>query len=79
MGKTMKRHVVEVVWNDHSFHQGEYEHPEDLGIFKQRSVGFLVSETKKVIKLSQTITEDARHNEILVVDKRMLVRRRNLT
>lgn len=70
--------VVEIEWADHAFYGGEYD---GGGLANQRSVGFFVSEDDDVIRIAQSMTTDERSatprpNETLVIDKRMMIRRR---
>lgn len=65
--------LVEVEWDDHMLHFGEDEFGATTA--SQVSVGYLVRETPEYIKLAQSLT-DGKPNDCLVVDKRMLRKRR---
>lgn len=66
--------VVEVEWDDHALHMGEYG---SGGTAKQRSVGYFVRQDDSIIALAQSIT-DGKPNDVLVVDKRMLTKTRKV-
>lgn len=74
-GYLLQPRLVELFWDDHSFFMGE-NHLEET-IVPQISVGYLVRETNEYVKIAQTIT-DGTPSECLVVDKRMLRRKRVL-
>lgn len=71
--------IVEVVWQDHALHR-EYA---GQGLSLQRSVGYLVADKRKSVKIAMTITTDDGAapvpTDVLVVDKRMLVEMKKVT
>ena len=70
----MRTKILELEWDDHAFYGGEDGGPAS-GISRQVSIGYLVLETDEYIKIAQSLT-DGRPNECVVVDKRMLRKRR---
>lgn len=70
----MYEKLVEVTWDDHAFHQGEIAEA-DAVLVVQKSIGYLVHQDDKVIKLAQTQTSwsgKLAWAEVLVIDKRMM-------
>lgn len=67
--------LVELTWDDHSFYQGDQDVAECDTVI-QKSVGYLVEETEKVVKIAMSIAHGSNttptRGEVLVVDKRML-------
>jgi len=70
------RRIVEVTWEDHASLSGQHPGHEAAITAAQESVGYFVYEDDKVIKLCQSVTDGKDINEIMVIDKRMMVRRR---
>ena len=67
--------IVEVEWDDHAFHQGEYA---AQGVARFRSVGYFVREDVGVFCLAMSLTEHGRPYDTLAIDKRTLVRKRRV-
>lgn len=66
----MRRKIVEVVWDDHAFYQGEFLNG---GLVRQRSMGYVVQETRDVIKIAQSYQkQDKKWYDVLVIDKRTI-------
>jgi len=65
-----KRRIAEVVWDDHSFRQGDYD---GGGTAVQRSVGYVVKITNRTIRLAQSYQKDGKKfMDVITIDKRMM-------
>ncbi len=69
--------IVVVEWDDHAFQQGEVI-LDELELSVQRTVGWFLEEDEKTIKIAQSIQDDTRPCEVIVIDKRMMRRKRFL-
>ena len=58
--------LVEVFWTDHAFAA------EESGLVKQRSVGYLIEDTKKHVVIAQSRDEHGKYTDRLTVGKTML-------
>lgn len=71
-----KRKIIEVVWDDHSFVGGEHD---ARGLTLQRSVGYVVRESKKVLTLAQSYQHtEKKYAEVLYLDQRCIRSRKEL-
>lgn len=62
--------VVAAVWDDHSFDFGALDNPK---ILQMTTVGFLALEAEGFVCIAQTRREDGELNEIMTIDRRMLL------
>jgi hypothetical protein len=79
----MKHPRVEVRWQDHVFSSGEYDKVDDKRLAEQKSVGYLMKKTKKVLVIAQsraTFRSGRKaYNETLTIDMRTKPKVRKLT
>ena len=69
--------VVEVWWDDHAF----YSHYKGQDIAPSKSIGYLVENSERFLKLAQSYQGEKAADEVadvLVVDKRMLTKMRKV-
>lgn len=64
--------MVLVEWNDHAFHSGEYEGPEDaLCIF--RTVGWMMPDSDAhILRIAQSVDQFGRFHDVLALDTRVV-------
>jgi hypothetical protein len=70
------RRIIEVEWQDHSFSYGEYN-PTDAYLSRATTCGYYVDEDESVIRIALSVSNE-KFNEVQVIDKRMVTRRRNV-
>lgn len=72
--------AVYVEWDDHVLHPGTHDTAQldALLLAFQQTVGWLVREDDEVLGIAQSIDDQGDFQDVLLVDKRMLRRRRFL-
>ncbi len=73
MTKRIKLTVVD--WLDAAQHVGWHDSAEELSPAEIRSVGYLVYQDKKTIRLAQSVTRDGGVGDVLVIPRAWIVRR----
>ena len=74
--------IIEIEWKDITFYPGYYkaETIKEYGIKRMKTIGYLIEETKKLIKMAMTkeTTEEDNVAEFIVIPKENIISRRFL-
>lgn len=73
---------IEVEWKDTTFYSGQYKEIEikEYGLKKNKTIGYLIEETKDLIKIAMTkeTTEEKNIHDFIIIPKVNIINRKFL-